>query len=202
MPKIQNVFTKANETKTKRKNIIKNSTYALIVTLSIMLGATLVAVNLNNDAKSNTVIQTSAPQANSYTTPLQNAVILKDYNAGELQYNDTLKQWEIHKAIDIASESNTNVYAIADGTVTNLYSNYLEGTVIEISHSNGLVSVYKSLGQKTEVKLGDSVKKGTVIGTVSNSMSRENNSGNHLHFEMFLNNSSVNPNDYIDFSKK
>lgn len=202
MSKIQKLFTKENNVDTKRKKIIKNSTYALIVTLSIMIGATLVAVNLNSNGKSSGTIQTSTSNTSSYAVPLENAVILKDYNAGELQYNDTLKQWEIHKAMDLVSETNANVYAIADGTVTNLYNNYLEGTVIEISHSNGLVSVYKSLEQKTNVNLGDSVKKGDVIGTASSSMSRENNSGSHLHFEMFLNNVAVNPNDYIDFSAK
>ena len=132
---------------------------------------------------------------------MQNATLVKDFSNKELQYNDTLKQWEIHKALDITSDTSNNVLAIASGTVTNVYNNYLEGGVIEITHSNGIKSVYKSL-EDVSVKNGDYVDAGDVIASVSTSMARELNTGNHLHFEMFENNISVNPNNYIDFSNK
>lgn len=196
------LHTNENEKKRKRRKIIRNSSYALILACSIMLGATLVAVNVKKDTKSSpAVIQTSNQQA-SYSCPVANCTVLKDYNAEELQYNDTLKQWEVHKAVDLTTDADAKVFAIANGTVTNIYTNYLEGTVVEISHSNGLTSVYKSLDSDLKVKLGDYVKQGTTIGKVSSSMARELNSGNHLHFELLLNKVYVNPNDYIDFSKK
>lgn len=201
MSKIQTIYTKESELKTKRKKMIKNSTYAVIIVSAIMLGATLVAVNTQNKNDSNLTIQTSVSD-NNYSLPMENVTVLKDYNGGELQYNDTLKQWEIHKAIDLVSDTSDNVFAIAKGTVTNVYTNYLEGTVIEISHSNGLVSVYKSLSQDVSITLGDAVKAGQKIGTVGSTMARELNSGNHLHLEIYSNNEAVNPNDYIDFSKK
>jgi len=201
MAKLTNVYTKEVEKNERKKKMIKTTTYSLIVAFTIILGATLIAVNSNKTKSSSPVLQTSTSQI-SYTSPLKDAVVFKDYNANELQYNDTLKQWEIHKAIDLVSDSSNEVLAIANGTVTNIYTNYLEGTVIEISHNNGLVSIYKSLNQDVKVKLGDSVKLGNVIGTVANSMSRELNSGNHLHLEVLLNKSAVNPNEYIDFSKK
>lgn len=202
MSKLQNLYTKENETKSKKKRLIKNSTYAIILCCSIMLGATLVAVNANKKSSQSTaVIQTSTPQA-QYSSPVSNATVVKDYNDKQLQYNDTLKQWEVHKGIDLSVAENSEVFAIANGTVTNLYTNYLEGTVIEISHSNGLVSIYKSLSQDTKVKLGDYVKLGDTIGTTSSSMAREQKTGSHLHFEMMQNNILINPNNYIDFSNK
>ena len=201
MAKLTNVYTKETEKNERRKKIIKTTTYSLIVAFTIILGATLVAVNANKEKTSTPVLETAINQI-SYSSPLKDAVVYKDYNANELQYNDTLKQWEIHKAIDLVSDSSTEVLAIANGTVTNIYTNYLEGTVIEISHSNGLVSIYKSLNQDVKVKLGDSVKQGAVIGNIANTMSRELNSGNHLHLEIFINKTAVNPNEYIDFSKK
>lgn len=200
MSKLQ-VHTRENEKKDKRKNIIKNSTYAVIVACSVMLGATLVAVNLQNNEKTTAVIETSSNQT-MYTCPLDNCTVQKDYNADELQYNDTLKQWEIHKAVDLVSQDITNVVAVGSGTVTNLYTNRLEGTVIEISHNNGLVSIYKSLDSNVKVKLGDYVKQGQIIGSTSSTMAREQSSGSHLHFEMKLNNVYVNPNEYVDFSAK
>lgn len=202
MAKIQKVHTNETILNNKRKNIIKNSTYGVIVVAAIMLGATLVSVGMqSNDSNNNLTIQTST-ETTTFNSPLANSTILKDYNSAELQYNDTLKQWEIHKGIDLVSDSSNEVFAIGNGTVTNLYTNYLEGTVIEISHSNGIVSVYKSLDQGVKVSLGDSIKAGQKIGTTSSSMARELNSGNHLHFEMLLNNELVNPNNYIDFSNK
>ena len=200
MSKLQ-VHTRENEKKDKRKNIIKNSTYAVIVACSVMLGATLVAVNLQNNEKTTAVIETSSNQT-MYTCPLDNCTVQKDYNADELQYNDTLKQWEIHKAVDLVSQDVSNVVAVGSGTVTNLYTNRLEGTVIEISHNNGLVSIYKSLDSNVKVKLGDYVKQGQIIGSTSSTMAREQSSGSHLHFEMKLNNVYVNPNEYVDFSAK
>lgn len=203
MKKTQTIYTNEAEKKNKRKKTIRNTSYALILTCSIMLGATLVAVNANRDDKVGTpaVIQTAVAEE-SYYCPIENCTILKDYNADELQYNDTLKQWEVHKAVDLTTDSDAKVFAIANGTVTNIYTNYLEGTVVEISHNNGLTSIYKSLNSDLKVKLGDYVKQGTTLGTVSSSMARELNSGNHLHFELLLNKVYVNPNDYIDFSKK
>lgn len=203
MTKIQSVYTNDTEKKRKRNKRIKSGCYALILTCSIVLGATLVAVNVGKDEKINSpaVIQTSTPEA-SYYCPLENCTVLKDYNDEELQYNDTLKQWEIHKAVDLTADADSKVFAIANGTVTNIYTNYLEGTVVEISHNNGLTSIYKSLNSDLKIKLGDYVKQGTAIGTVSSTMARELNSGSHLHFELLLNKIYVNPNDYIDFCKK
>lgn len=197
-------ITNSTTMEKSRKNTIRNTTYALIVALTIILSAVIIAVNANKSNKSNVdnqaSIQVSAPTV-TYTSPMENATIAKDFSNKELQYNDTLKQWEIHKALDIVSDTSSNVYAIANGTVTNVYTNYLEGGVIEITHENGIKSVYKSL-ENISVKNGDFVKLGDVIASVSASMSRELNTGAHLHFEMYENETLVNPNNYIDFSKK
>lgn len=201
MTKSQKVYTQEEAKKDKRKKTIKNSTYAIILACSIMLGATLVAVNVDKENNTTATIQTATNQT-SYTCPIADCTVQKDYNADELQYNDTLKQWEIHKAIDLVTTEACNVLAITNGTVTNLYTNRLEGTVIEISHDNGLTSIYKSLDSNVKVKLGDYVKQGQIIGSTSSSMAREQNSGIHLHFELMLNKAYINPNDYIDFSKK
>ena len=140
--------------------------------------------------------------ANTFVVPVKNATIAKDYSGSELQYNDTLKQWEIHKAIDFIATEDLNVYAVADGTVSKITTNYLEGTVIEVMHKNGLVSVYKSLNETTKVSVGDKVSAGEVLGELSNTMAQEVNTGAHLHFEMLKDGVKVNPNDYLDLGDK
>lgn len=190
----------------KRKSTLRNTCYALLVAFTVILSATIIAVTVNTSSNTKVNINTenSLPVANNtitYISPMDNATIMKDFSNKELQYNDTLKQWEIHKGLDITSDTSSNVFAITDGTVTNVYTNYLEGGVVEITHKNGIKSVYKSL-EDISVKSGDFVKQGDVIGSASTSMNRELNSGAHIHFEMFEGNIAVNPNNYIDFSKK
>lgn len=184
-----------------RKNTIRNTTYALLVAFTIILSTTLIAVKANNDSANNSASISVSTNTVTYVAPMENASLVKDFSNKELQYNDTLKQWEVHKAVDISSDTNNNVLAITNGTVTNVYTNYLEGGVVEITHNNGIKSIYKSL-EDISVKNGDYVTAGDVIASVSTSMARELNTGNHLHFEMYENNLAVNPNNYIDFSNK
>ena len=197
MSKIQQTVTMDKKTKTT----IRNATYALLVAFAIILSATLIAVNTNKSGKTNNASIAVGTTPITYSAPMENASIVKDFSNKELQYNDTLKQWEIHKALDIASDTSNNVYSVAGGTVTNVYTNYLEGGVIEITHENGIKSVYKSL-EDISVKNGDYVNKGDVIASVSATMARESNTGAHLHFEMYEDGLAINPNDYIDFSNK
>ena len=184
------------------KNTVRNATYALLVAFTIILCATIIAVNMSgrNTRLNNASIAVGTTPI-TYIAPMENATLVKDFSNKELQYNDTLKQWEIHKALDVTSDVSNNVISIANGTVTNVYNNYLEGGVIEITHDNGIKSVYKSL-EDVSVKNGDYVKAGDIIASISSSMAREINTGNHLHFEMYENNISIDPNNYIDFSNK
>ncbi len=194
----------------QKKKILYSVLYALLVALLIAAAAFTVIMLNSKDAQVKT---TTTPNLNvgnkdeivvaapSYVVPLKDATIVKDYSAKELQYNESLKQWEIHKAIDFLAGNSMEVLAFTDGTVSNVYSNYLEGTVIEIAHSNGLVSVYKSL-ESANVKVGDKVSAGQVIGTLGNTMAQEQNQGVHLHFELLKDGKKINPNDYLDLGSK
>lgn len=189
---------------TQKKKKLITYLYATIIALLVIACAIVIAfVNAKNTTTetnvNNDVVQVATT---SFVVPIKDATIAKDYSGSELQYNETLKQWEIHKAIDFLAGEDKNVYAISDGTVSNVYTNYLEGTVIEISHKEGLVSIYKSLSKDVKVKIGDRVGAGNVIATVDESMAQELNVGAHLHFEMSKNGVKVNPNDYLDLGVK
>lgn len=187
-----------------KKKVGLNYMYATIIAMLVIACAiTIALVNANNTTNEASINNSTVPVASTtFVVPIRNATIVKDYSGSELQFNDTLKQWEIHKAIDFKVGDDLNVYAVSDGTVSNVYTNYLEGTVIEISHKNGIVSVYKSLNKDVKVSIGDSVSAGTVIGTAGDSMAQETNTGAHLHFEMTKNGTKINPNDYIDLGNK
>ena len=200
----------------RKKNIIKYIA-AGMVGLAVIAFATIVAVvsapqevvptnnsanvttNNNNNNNNNEVVEVSNKV--SFVLPMHNATISKDYSATELQYNETLKQWEIHKAIDFLAGDDLNVFSISTGVVSNVYNNYLEGNVVEITHSDGLVSVYKSLSDIV-VRPGDKVTTGQLLGKASVTMAEEQTTGAHLHFEMYENNKKIDPANYLDMGVK
>ena len=188
----------------QKKKVVMNYVYAILIgVLVIACAVTIALVSANNsNGRADVGDDGVDVSTTTYVVPMQNATIAKDYSGTELQYNDTLKQWEIHKAIDFIATDNLNVYAVADGTVSNVYTNYLEGTVVEISHSDGIVSIYKSLASDVSVAVGDTVSAGQVIGQVGDSMAQESNTGAHLHFEMTVNGVKVDPNDYLSLGDK
>jgi murein DD-endopeptidase MepM/ murein hydrolase activator NlpD len=97
-------------------------------------------------------------------------------------------------AIDIAGESGNAVYAADSGVVVySGWNNYGYGNVIVIDHGNGWQTLY---GHLSEMRAGcaQSVIKGAVIGNLG---STGNSSGPHLHFEMILNGTRTNPNQYL-----
>lgn len=148
---------------------------------------------------------TSAPvnsSALTFSLPIAEATVTKGYNDKALQYNATLNQWEVHKAIDFSAPVGANVFAVAKGVVTDIYSNYLDGTVIVISHANNLVSKYASLDSDVQVKVGDNVTNGQIIGKVSATAKSEASDNAHLHFEMLENDKKIDPSAYLSIESK
>ena len=190
----------------QKKKITYNYLYATLIGLLVVACAVTIALASSSGTKvySNANISNGEVPvaAITYVVPMKDATVAKDYSSTELQYNDTLKQWEIHKAIDFKAGEDLQVYAVSDGTVSKIYNNYLEGSVVEINHANGLISIYKSLASDVKVNVGEKVSAGQVIGTAADTMAQELATGAHLHFEMQKNGAKVNPNDYIDLGNK
>ena len=80
-----------------------------------------------------------------------------------------------------------DVYAILDGTVTEVGKNDLLGNYLKISHDNNIVSLYQIL-DKIKVKKGDTIKQGTKIGESTKNNIKE---GNLMLFELTINNKNV-----------
>ena len=190
---------------TQKKNNAMSYVYATIVAMLVVACAITIALVNSKDSKKNLnvgVEETVPVSGTTYVLPMNGATISKDYSSTELQYNDTLKQWEIHKAIDFLAGEDKSVYAVAAGTISNIFTNYLEGTVVEITHKDGVVSIYKSLAKEVAVSVGTKVGAGDKIGQVDESMAQEINTGAHLHFEMQKNGKKVDPNNYLNLGNK
>lgn len=102
-----------------------------------------------------------------------------------------------HMGIDIVHPDGASfdVHAALSGTVTHVEKNPINGNLIELSHGNGLSTVYQSLSDIT-VKEGDEVMQGTAIAKAGRN-DVESEMGVHLHFEARLDGKNVNPGDYI-----
>ena len=83
-----------------------------------------------------------------------------------------------------------------DGTVIDVKSDNIVGSIVEIRHTNNLISLYQSLGE-VNVKVDDKVVQGQIIGK-SGKTNLNTKVDNNLHFELYYNGEIVNPNDYFD----
>jgi len=95
----------------------------------------------------------------------------------------------LHGGIDIGAPRGTNVVAADSGTVITSTSGGSYGNYVVISHGNGITTLYAHLSSRS-VKVGDTVSKGQVVGQVG---STGNATGAHLHFEVSVNGSRVDP---------
>lgn len=94
-----------------------------------------------------------------------------------------------HQGLDISAEKGHPVYATADGTVNSASYNGDYGNLVVLTHDFGLSTRYGHLS-KFNVKSGDTVKRGDVIGFVG---STGRSTGAHLHYEVLANGKLVNP---------
>ncbi len=99
----------------------------------------------------------------------------------------------VHKGVDLAGASGDNICAVDDGVVTFAGSSGTYGNLIKLSHGNGYETYYAHCS-KLLVSVGDTVKKGDVIGLVGQTGRA---SGPHLHFEVRLYGAVKNPMDYL-----
>ena len=95
-----------------------------------------------------------------------------------------------HPGIDLAAPYGTPVYATADGTVLRAgWNSGGYGNLVEIDHGRGIMTRYGHMS-KILVSAGEHVKRGQQVGEVG---STGRSTGNHLHYEVRIDNSPVNP---------
>jgi len=96
---------------------------------------------------------------------------------------------QMHRGIDLAAPEGTEVFAVADGTVTAAGFDSVFGNYVIINHTNNYSSLYGHL-QKIDAVLRSEVKSGTLIGKVG---STGQSTGPHLHFELRLGGRALDP---------
>ncbi|HEY3390281.1 MAG TPA: M23 family metallopeptidase, partial [Prolixibacteraceae bacterium] len=91
---------------------------------------------------------------------------------------------------------NSRISAALDGTVIFAGWTIDTGYVIYLQHEQNLVTVYRHNAELLKIQ-GDKVRAGEAIAIMGNT--GKETTGPHLHFEMWLNGVTINPEDYIKF---
>ena len=101
---------------------------------------------------------------------------------------------QVHTGLDIAGVNNTQIFSANHGRVIFVGEIGIYGNVVIIDHGYGVHTLYGHLNQ-AEVREGDNVKKGDVIGVSGETGLAF---GDHLHFEVRVNGVPVNPIEWFD----
>lgn len=130
-----------------------------------------------------------------------NGEVLMEFSNGELTYSETLKEWVIHKGIDIKGTDMQKVNSICDGIISDMRYDHNIGNIIEVK-SGEYVLVYGCVEPINDLKIGDNVKRGNSIATLSNEMGFEFSNGEHLHLEVYKNGVEINPIQILKMEKQ
>lgn len=98
-----------------------------------------------------------------------------------------------HTGLDIAAPCGTPIKACNSGTVTFAGTNGSYGKLVKISHGDGVETWYAHCNS-INVSVGQSISAGQNIAAVG---STGNSTGYHLHLEIRINGSPVNPQKYV-----
>lgn len=136
------------------------------------------------------------PAEDGLRWPLEGNVLL-NYSMDSTIYFPTLKQYQCNPAIVIEGAVNTKVYLAATGTITDISTNEVTGCTVTQDLGDGYSAVY---GQLKEVafEVGDTVKRGQVIGYVGEPTKYYSVEGSNLYFQILKDGVPVNPLDYLE----
>lgn len=122
--------------------------------------------------------------------PINNKDLTRTASGWGWRIHPVYKIKKFHEGMDFSAPIGTEVYATGDGTVSMVetsYSGY--GKHVKINHGFGYESIYAHMS-KFNVKVGQKVKRGDVIGYVG---STGISTGPHLHYEVVKRGQKVNP---------
>ena len=103
-----------------------------------------------------------------------------------------------HFGIDLVASENSVVKAVLPGSVILASFTSDGGNVIALQHENNLISVYKH-NSALYKEVGETVKAGESIAVIGNT--GDHSDGPHLHFELWVRGSPVDPLQYLVFEE-
>lgn len=131
----------------------------------------------------------------SFIWPIQERFYITSY-FGEMRTVSSVEP-TAHRGLDIACDMYTPIYAADGGTVIFSGEKSSFGVYVVIQHENGVQTSYAHMN-RTLVNSGDKVYKGQQIGEIGMTGST---TGPHVHFEVTVNGTLVDPEKYLPKNK-
>ncbi len=125
--------------------------------------------------------------------PIANKNLRRTASGWGYRIHPIYKIRKFHYGMDFTAPTGTDIYSTGDGTVVTVSSSKRGyGNKVIVNHGFGYKTLYAHM-HTFNVKEGQKVKRGDVIGSVGNTGL---STAPHLHYEVFLNNKRVNPVNY------
>lgn len=126
--------------------------------------------------------------------PIFNEDLIRTSSGFGMRIHPIYKIKKLHTGIDFVASEGTEVFSTGDGVVQSVLNHKQGyGKHILIKHKYGYSSLYAHLS-KFNVRRGQKIKRGDIIGYVGNTGSSTNN---HLHYEVIKEGRKVNPTNYF-----
>lgn len=122
------------------------------------------------------------------------------FSNGELVKSETLGVWKTHDGCDILCEVGTDVLSMSEGTVKEIKDDPLWGVYVVVEQSNGLEVHYCGLAKELNVKAGQQINQGEIIGKTGETNQAEVLQQPHLHLAVKSGGEWVDPLSVVDAS--
>ncbi len=120
------------------------------------------------------------------------------FSGGELVKSETLGVWKTHDGCDILCDLGTDVRSMSEGTVKEIKDDPLWGVYVIVEQSNGLEVHYCGLAKELNVKAGQQVNQGEIIGKTGETNQCEILQQPHLHLGVKSGSEWVDPISVVD----
>lgn len=119
--------------------------------------------------------------------------VANPFSNGELVKSTTLGVWKTHDGCDILCTLGTDVRAMSEGMVKEITDDPLWGVYVVVEQSNGLEVHYCGLTKELNVKAGQQINQGEIIGKTGDTCQIEILEEPHLHLGVKQNGEWIDP---------
>ena len=153
------------------------------------------------DDKEVSAVQQNTDVLPTFSAPVD-SLVLKGFSIDVPVFSYTMNDYRTHGGLDFACSPGTPVLAAADGTVCEIVDDPMMGVTVAVQHTGGAVTKYKGMSEDSMdlCKVGDTVKRGQVIGASGDTALIESAEESHLHFELYVNGEAEDPAEYMTVS--
>lgn len=125
--------------------------------------------------------------------PVANKDLTRVASGYGMRIHPIYKTYKMHTGMDFTAPVGTDIYSTGSGTVVEVeYGSGGYGKHVIVDHGFGYQTLYGHM-YKVNVKRGQKVLRGEVLGTVGNTGT---STGPHLHYEVIKNGIKINPVNY------